>query len=811
MAEYGKILNIPIEDEMKKSYIDYAMSVIVSRALPDVRDGLKPVHRRILYAMLELGLTPDKPHRKCARIVGEVLGKYHPHGDAPVYEAMARMAQDFSYRYPLVDGHGNFGSIDGDEPAAMRYTEARLSRPSMEILTDIRKETVDFVPNFDDSLKEPAVLPARFPNLLVNGSSGIAVGMATNIPPHNISETIDAVIMMIDNPSVSSIELMRAIKGPDFPTGGLIIGKEGVRQTYLTGKGIIKVRARARIENISKSSKNQIVVTEVPFQVNKSKLLEKIAELVRERKLDGITDLRDESDRHGLRVVIELRKDVNARVVLNRLYKYTPMEQSFGAILLALVNNRPRILTLRDLIFYYLEHQKEVIIRRSRFDLNEAEERAHVVEGLRVALDDIDRVIELIRGSKTVNDARAALVNEFGLSEKQAQAILDMRLQKLTGLEREKLEEEYRELLKSIEYLKAVLGSEEMVLRIIKKELLDIKEKYGDSRRTTITEEETELEEEDLIAEQDNVVTLTHGGYIKRLLLSSYRSQKRGGRGVTGVETKEEDYVEHVVVATTLHQLLFFTNRGRVYRLKAHDIPELGRHAKGIALANLLPVEPGERVTTIIPVRAADFGEGGYLLAATRKGLVKKTEISQYRSARKTGLIALTLGEGDELVSARLTGGGDHIMLVTALGKAIRFNEEQVRPTGRTSLGVIGLRMEGDDRVIGMDAVTDDDDVLLVTKRGYGKRTPARMFTLHNRGGKGMRAIKVTGKTGPVAAVKTLTNDAEVILGSASGVIIRLRAKEIPAQGRDTRGVTLMRLADDDELVSVAGHDPEGG
>lgn len=807
MAEPGKVLSVPIEDEMKRSYIDYAMSVIVSRALPDARDGLKPVHRRILYAMLELGLTPDRPHRKCARIVGEVLGKYHPHGDAPVYEAMARMAQDFSFRYPLVDGHGNFGSIDGDEPAAMRYTEARLSRLAVEMLADIRKDTVDFVPNFDESLDEPVVLPSRFPNLLVNGSSGIAVGMATNIPPHNISEAIDAITMMIDDENVSSSDLMKAIRGPDFPTGGLILGQEGIRQMYTTGRGIIRVRARARIEHLAKSAKNQIVVTEIPFQVNKSKLLEKIAELVREKKLEGITDLRDESDRQGLRIVIELRKDVNARVVLNRLYKYTPMEQSFGAILLALVKGRPRILTLRDLVSNYLEHQKEVVVRRSRYELNEAEERAHIVEGLRIALDDIDRVIDLIRSSKTVSEARAGLMREFGLSEKQAQAILDMRLQKLTGLERRKLEEEYEELRRTIEYLRAVLASEEMVLKIIKKELLDIKERYGDSRRTTITREEPSVDEEDLIAEEDTVVTLTHGGYIKRLLLSSYRSQRRGGRGIIGVETKEEDYVEHVAIATTHHYLLFFTNRGRVYQIKTHDIPELSRHAKGTAVANLLPIESGERITTIIPIR--DFESDRYLLAATKNGIVKKTEISQYHTARRTGLIALTLNEGDELVSARLTGGEDHVILVTAAGKAIRFEEKQIRPTGRTSTGVIGLRLEQDDLVIGMDVVREDMDVLIVTKRGYGKRTPVGLFTVHNRGGKGMKAIRVTERTGPVAAIKAVKEGAEVILGSASGGIIRLKAKEIPSQGRTTQGVTLMKLAAGDELVSVASYDPK--
>ena len=800
MAE-GKILTVDIEEEMKRSYIDYAMSVIVSRALPDVRDGLKPVHRRILYAMLEAGLTPDRPHKKSARVVGDVLGRYHPHGDAPVYEAMVRLAQDFATRYLLVDGHGNFGSIDGDPPAAMRYTEVRLASLAMELLRDLDKDTVDFSPNFDDTLKEPNVLPARFPNLLVNGSSGIAVGMATNIPPHNLGEVIDGVVMMIDNPGVTVQELMLAVKGPDFPTGAFILGKEGIRQAYTTGRGIITMRARAEIETV-KGGRNRILVTEIPYQVNKARLIEKIAELVQEKKLEGISDLRDESDRTGMRIVIELRREANPQVVLNKLYKYTPMQETFGAIMLALVDGEPRVLDLRELIFYYLQHQKEVVTRRTRHDLARAEARAHILEGLRIAMAELDAVIALIRRSRTVDEARQGLMSQFGLSEKQAQAILDMRLQKLTGLEREKVEEEYQGLLKDLEYYRAVLASERMLLQIIRKELLDIKQKFGDPRRTRITQAATELEVEDLIEEEEVAITLTHYGYIKRQPLGAYRSQRRGGRGITGTTTREEDFVEHLFVTTTHHYLLFFTTNGKAYRLKVHEVPEAGRTAKGTAVVNLVQLGPGEKVTAVIPVK--DFEKGQYLFMATARGLVKKTELMEFQGIRRGGLIAVSLEPGDELIGVRLTGGQEEMLLVTRNGKCLRFREKEVRPMGRSARGVIGIRLEGEDRVIGMDTVTPGGYLMVVTGRGYGKRTPLEEYTPHRRGSMGIRAIRLTGQTGEVSGVRVVEDRDDVMLVSAHGIIIRLPVEDVSIQGRDARGVTVMRLEEGDAVVAVA-------
>ena len=797
----GKILPVRIEDEMKESYIDYAMSVIVSRALPDVRDGLKPVHRRILYAMYELGLNPDKPFRKSARVVGEVLGKYHPHSDMAVYDAMVRMAQDFVSRYPLVEGHGNFGSVDGDSPAAMRYTEVRLSPLSMELLRDIDKETVDFDLNFDDSLQEPRVLPSRFPNLLVNGSSGIAVGMATNIPPHNLAEVIDGVNMMIENPDVTWRELMMAIKGPDFPTGALILGRDGIRSAYETGRGIIKMRARAQIE-VTDRGRSRIVITELPYQVNKAKLIEKIAELAREKKIEGISDLRDETDKTGMRIVVDLKRDANARVVLNRLFKYTPMQQTFGIIMLALVDGSPKVMGLRDMIRHYLDHQKEVIVHRTRYELGKAEARAHILEGLRIALDNIDAVIALIRASKTVEEARQGLMERFDLTEKQASAILDMRLQKLTGLEREKVEEEYAELQKTIEYLRAVLASEQMVLNIIKRELEEIKERYGDERRTAIVAAEAELEVEDLIAEEDVVITLTHHGYVKRTPVNTYRSQRRGGRGVSGLQPKAEDFVEHLFIATTHHEILFFTNRGKVYRRKVYEIPEAGRQAKGTPVVNLIDIGPDEEVTAVIPIK--HFEQKGFLCMGTRRGKVKRTTIEEFGTIRRAGIIALTLEEGDELIDVRLTAGDQELTLVTRQGMAIRFREEEVRPMGRTAMGVTGITLGAGDEVICMDVVSEGTDLLVVSERGYGKRTPLSQYRAQRRGGKGVKALRRTQKTGFLAGAAAVRAGEEVMLVSAGGVIIRLSVEGIPVQGRDTQGVTLMKVDEDDKVVAVA-------
>ena len=797
----GKVLPININDEMKNSYLDYAMSVIVGRALPDVRDGLKPVHRRILYAMNELGMTPDKPHKKSARIVGEVLGKYHPHGDTAVYDAMVRLAQDFACRYPLIDGHGNFGSVDGDSAAAMRYTEARMSKIALELLSDIEKDTVDFMPNFDDTLKEPMVLPARIPNLLVNGSSGIAVGMATNIPPHNIGEVIDGVIMLIDNPDSSPKELMMIVKGPDFPTGGTIMGREGIMNAYTTGRGSIKVRAETRIEPMT-NGKMRILVSELPYQVNKARLIEKIAELVRDKKIDGITDLRDESDRTGMQIVIELRRDVNANVILNQLYKHTQLQETFGVNMLALVDNQPKVLNLQEILFYYLEHQKDVITRRTRYELNKAEARAHILEGLRIALNNLDAVIKTIRESQTVDIARAALIERFSLSEKQAQAILEMRLSRLTGLEREKLEEEYKSLMERIAYFKAVLANEQMVLNIIKEELLEIRKKYNDNRRTVISNDDSKMDMEDLIAEEDMVITITHHGYIKRISLDTYHSQKRGGRGVTAMGTKEEDFVEHLFITTTHHFILFFTSRGKVYKIKVHEIPEAGRQAKGTAIVNLLQIMGDEKITSVIPVKS--FDSEAYLFTATKNGVVKKTHLQDYSSSRRDGLIALTLDDDDELMDVKLTSGKDELIIGTKQGMAIRFSEEQVRSMGRTARGVRGITLAPKDQLIGLELAESGKYLLVVTAKGFGKRTPVDEYRTQSRGGKGIMTIKKSKRNGLLVGIKIINEDEELMIITAEGIIIRLAAKDISSMSRATQGVTLMRIDKDDSVVALA-------
>ena len=797
-----KVIDVDIESEMKKSYIDYAMSVIVARALPDVRDGLKPVHRRILYAMSELNMTPDKAYRKSARLVGDVLGKYHPHGDAAVYDAMVRLAQDFSLRYMLVDGHGNFGSVDGDSPAAMRYTEARMSKLSLDMLRDIEKNTVDFIPNFDDTLKEPSVLPARFPNLLVNGSSGIAVGMATNIPPHNLGEVINAIVKVIDEDNVTIEELMQIVKGPDFPTGGIIMGKEGIRNAYTTGRGRIVVRARAEIEEHG-NNRQRIVVTELPYQVNKARLIENIANLVREKRIEGISDLRDESDRDGMRMVIELKKDANANVVLNQLYKNTQMQDTFGAIMLALVNNQPKVLNLRQFIDYYLEHQKEVILRRTRFDLDKAEARAHILEGLKVALDNLDEVINLIRSSKTPADAKEGLMERFKLSEKQAQAILDMRLQTLTGLQREKIEDEYKELLEKIKYFKEVLSSETLVFQIVKEELLEIKSRYADERRTEIAPSTDDIDIEDLIKEENCVITLTHFGYIKRLPADTYKSQRRGGKGITALTTRENDFVENIFTSSTHHYILFFTNKGKTYRLKAYEIPEAGRQAKGMAIVNLLQLDPDETIKAVIPV--PEYNEGQYLLMSTKNGLIKKSNLLEYANVRKGGLIGITLKENDELIDVRLTDGNSKVVIVTKQGMSITFDEKDVRPIGRVSQGVKGITLNDDDYVIGMEPIPDSNACLLaITENGFGKRTELEEYRVQTRGGKGVLTYKVTPKTGNVVGIKVVNENDDIILISSDGIIIRLEVKGISVLGRNTQGVTLMRMDDGVTVVSIA-------
>lgn len=797
----GKVIPVDLEDEMKRSYMLYSMSVIVGRALPDVRDGLKPIHRRILYAMNEIGLTSEKPHRKSATIVGEVMGKYHPHGDAAIYDALVRMAQDFSQRYILIDGHGNFGSIDGDPPAAMRYTEARMAKISQKLLADIDKDTVNFMPNFDESLKEPEVLPCRFPNLLVNGSSGIAVGMATNIPPHNLGEVIDGTIMLIDNPDATVEDLMTVIKGPDFPTGALIVGREGIRDAYTTGRGSVRMRARAQIETLS-GGKNRIVVSEIPYQVNKSRLIENIAELVRDKKIDGITDLRDESDREGMRIVIDIRRDANPHIILNQLYRHTQMQSTFGVIMLVVVNGEPRILDLKSMIHYYIEYQEEVVVRRTKFDLNKAEERAHILEGLKIALDNLDAVISLIRASRTPDIAREGLMKNFNLSQKQAQAILDMRLQRLTGLERKKVEDELRDVVKLIEKLKSILADERKVLRIIKDELLEIKEEFADDRRTKITVGSSEFDVEDLIAEEDIAVTLTHQGYIKRLPLNTYRSQRRGGRGITGMNTKEEDFVEHLFIATTLNYILFFTDKGRVYSLKAYEVPEASRQARGTAVVNLIPLMPDETIRAVIPIRT--FAPDRCLLMGTRHGVVKKTALPDFDTKRKGGLVAIRLDPDDDLVSVKPTTGNQDVIIATAQGKALRFNERDVRSMGRNTRGVRGIDLAKGDTVIGMDVVKEDRDFLVVTENGFGKRTPLDQYRTYSRARKGVRTIGLTDKSGLAVAVKVLDGDDELMCISAEGIIIRMNVADIPQQGRAAQGVRVMRLEPGDQVVSIA-------
>lgn len=794
------IVPVKIEDEMKRSYIDYAMSVIVGRALPDVRDGLKPVHRRILYAMRDLGLASNKPYKKCARIVGEVLGKYHPHGDMAVYDALVRMVQDFSLRYPLIDGQGNFGSIDGDAPAAMRYTEARLAKMAEELLEDIDKETVDFVPNFDESLTEPSILPGKIPNLLVNGSSGIAVGMATNIPPHNLGEVVDATIALIDNPETSLRELMQAIRGPDFPTGALILGRQGITEAYSTGRGNIRIRARAVVEE--KKGKKRIVITELPYQVNKARLIESIAELIRNKTIQGIVDLRDESDRDGMRVVIELRGTAVPEIVLNQLYKHTQMETTFGIINLALVEGEPKVLNLRETILEYVNHRKVVVTRRTKFELDKAEKRAHILEGLGIAIENIDAVIKLIKGSKSPDKAREGLISNFKLSREQAQAILDMRLQRLTALEREKLDQEYNDLLKRIAWLRKILASEAEILRIIKEELLELKKKYDDERRTEIVEEPGEISIEDLIAEEDMVVTITTGGYIKKLPVRTYRAQRRGGKGIIGMETKKEDVISDIFIASTHDYILFFSNRGKAYWLKVYEIPTAGRYSKGKAIVNLLKVDEGERITATIPVK--EFNEKRFLFMATKKGIVKKTPLSAFSHPRKGGIRAITLTNGDELVKVKLTEGDQEVILAAKYGKAIRFSERDVRPMGRTAQGVRGMKLREKDEIVGMEVLKEEITLLAVTENGYGKRTNIADYPLHRRGGKGVINIIPSKRNGLVVGIEGVTDENELMITSSNGVVIRQPIKQISVIGRNTQGVRLMKLEEGDKVAAIA-------
>ena len=797
----GKIINRDIEQEMRTAYIDYAMSVIVARALPDVRDGLKPVHRRILYTMYQDGLTSDKPYRKSATTVGDVLGRYHPHGDSSVYDAMVRMAQDFSLRYPLIDGHGNFGSIDGDGAAAYRYTEARMSKISETMLTDIEKNTVDFMPNFDDRLQEPAVLPAKIPALLVNGSSGIAVGMATNIPPHNLTEVINGIVKIIDEDEVTDEDLMSVIKGPDFPTEGIILGGEGIKQAYTTGRGKITLRAEAEIEEMS-GNKQRIIVNSLPYQVNKARLIENIAGLVREKRIEGISELRDESDReHKVRVVIELKRDANAQVVLNQLYKFTQMQITFGIIMLALVNGEPKILTLRQCLDNYIEHRKNVILRRTQFDLDKALARAHILEGLKIALDNIDEVINIIRNS--YDDAKERLMKRFGLSDIQAQSILDMRLKTLSGLQREKIDEEYKQLMELIAHLREVLNSETLVFQIIKEELLEIRDKYGDERKTKIAAAEGEFEIEDLIKEEECVVALSHLGYIKRMPIDTYKSQKRGGKGITGMTTREDDFVKQIFTASTHDTILFFSNKGKLYRLKGYELPEAGRTAKGTAIVNLLQLDNGEKISAVIPIQ--NFAEGKYLLMGTKNGLIKKTALSEYDSARKTGLLAITLKDEDELIDVRLTDGEDNVVLVTKKGICITFDEKDVRPVGRTAQGVIGIRLDDNDVVIGMESIIRGSNATLlsITENGFGKRTELDEYRVQNRGGRGVITYKITPKTGDIVGIRIATGAEDVMLITDKGTIIRLKVNEISVLGRSTQGVTLMRTNDGSKVVSI--------
>ena len=802
---FDKVEEIDLEKKMKESYIDYAMSVIASRALPDVRDGLKPVQRRILYSMIELNNGPDKPHRKCARIVGDTMGKYHPHGDSSIYGALVNMAQDWSTRYPLVDGHGNFGSVDGDGAAAMRYTEARLSKISMELTADINKNTVDFEPNFDETEKEPVVLPARFPNLLVNGTSGIAVGMATNIPPHNLREVIGAVVKIIDdqleNKETSIEDIMKIVKGPDFPTGATILGTRGINEAYRTGRGKIVVRAVSNIETMA-NGKSRIIVTELPYMVNKARLISKIADLVKEKRVDGIVDLSDQSSREGMRICIELRRDANANVILNQLYKHTQLQDTFGVIMLALVNGEPKVLNLRDMLGYYLKHQEEVITRRTQYELNKAEERAHILQGLLIALDHIDEVISIIRGSQTVQIAKAELMEKFQLSDAQAQAIVDMRLRALTGLEREKLEKEYEELMKRIGELKAILADRHLLLGVIKEEILAISEKYGDERRTHIGFDVYDISTEDLIPREDVVITMTKLGYIKRMTSDTFKSQNRGGRGIKGMQTLDEDYVEELFLCSTHHYIMFFTNTGRVYRLKGYEIPEAGRTARGTAIINLLQLQPEEKITAVIPIK--EYEEGKYLFMATKKGLVKKTPIMDYANVRKTGLAAITLREDDELIEVKTTDNEKDILLITKYGQCIRFHETDVRPTGRTSMGVRGMNLSDQDEIIGMQLNTQGDYLLIVSEKGMGKLTDMNEFTSQNRGGKGIRCYKIIEKTGTVVGVKAVNEDDEIMIINTEGIIIRTECTGISKLGRITSGVKLINLDDNVSVASIA-------
>lgn len=798
----GRIQPMHLEREMKTSFISYAMSVIIDRALPDVRDGLKPVHRRILFDMDELGLDPDKPHRKSALTVGDVLGKYHPHGDSSVYDAMVRLAQPFNMRYPLVDPHGNFGSVDGDGAAAMRYTEARLSKLATEMLVDIEKDTVNFVPNFDETRTQPTVLPARFPNLLVNGSGGIAVGMATNIPPHNLGETIDGLIALIDNPDITSDELMQYIPGPDFPTGGIIMGKMGIASAYRTGRGKIVVRAKAEIEQYAKD-RSRIVVTEIPYQVNKARLVENIAQLHRDKKIEGISDLRDESGRNGMRIVIELKKDVNANVVLNLLYKHTQLQDTFGAIMLALVDGEPRVLSLRDMLFYYLEHRKDVVTRRTRYDLEKAKERLHILEGLLIALDNIDEVVELIKKSPNAKEAKDRLMERFGLSERQSQAILDMRLQRLTGLERDKIVEEDRQLKERVAYLESILADEHKLLGIIRDEALDIKARYADPRRTEITQMIDDIDLDDIIQVEDMAVTMTHFGYIKRISPDTYRAQHRGGRGVKGQATREEDFVESLFVTCTHAPILFFTNMGRVYKIKCYAIPEAGRAAKGIPIVNLLQLQGGEKVTATIPL-PWHLEEECYLVMATRDGVIKKTPMSEFDNIRKGGLIALNLREGDELMSVELSNGDDEFIIATKKGKAVRFDERDVRAMGRTATGVRAITLEGGDTAVDMVKVVPDATVLTVTEKGMGKRTEAEQYPMHRRGGKGVLAMMLTDKTGDLTCLKMVKGDEDLMLIRDDGTIMRMPVSQVNVIGRNTQGVRLMRVDEGTKVVSIA-------
>lgn len=803
---FDQVHDVDLKKTMETSYIDYAMSVIASRALPDVRDGLKPVQRRVLYSMIELNNGPDKPHRKCARIVGDTMGKYHPHGDSSIYGALVNMAQEWSTRYPLVDGHGNFGSVDGDGAAAMRYTEARLSKISMEMLADIGKNTVDFMPNFDETEKEPVVLPSRYPNLLVNGTSGIAVGMATNIPPHNLKEVIAAVVKIIDNQVIEDREteleeILKIVKGPDFPTGGTILGTSGIEQAYRTGRGKIRVRAVTDIEPMP-NGKSRIVVTELPFMVNKARLIEKMADLVRDKKIDGITDLRDESNRQGMRICIELRRDVSAKVVLNQLFKHTQLQDTFGVIMIALVNNEPKVLNLYQMLDYYLTHQKEVVTRRTRYDLNKAQERAHILEGLLIALDHIDEVISIILSSRTTNEAKQRLMDRFQLTDVQAQAIVDMRLRALTGLEREKLENEYAELMEKIAELKAILADEKKLLGVIREEIMLISEKYGDERRTSIGFDEYDISMEDMIPKTNTVICMTKLGYIKRMSVDNFRSQHRGGRGIKGMETIEDDYIEELLMTTTHHYLMFFTNDGKVYRMKAYEIPETSRTARGTAIINLMQLQPGEKITAVIPI--SEYQDGNYLFMATKKGIVKKTHIREYANIRKTGLSAIHLREDDELIEVKKTDNTKDIILVTKYGQCIRFHETDVRSTGRNSMGVIGMNLTDGDEVIGMQMDTQGEYLLIASEKGLGKRTRMEEFSSQNRGGKGVKCYKITDKTGYLIGIKAVNDENEIMIITTEGIIIRMKVEDISILGRVTSGVKLINMDEDVTIASIA-------